>query len=251
MSLHIALALLLAGSVFPISRAPRRAALLQWWSAKLLRILNVQLRVSGRRLAQHARNTVLTANHISWLDIFVINAAHPARFVAKSEIRGWPVVGWLCAMTGTIFIERGKRRDTARIAAVMHDALQAGDTLGLFPEGTTTAGDHLLKFNSSLFEPAIANRVHLAPAALRYLTVEGARCEAVAFIGELSFFQSLRAIIGQRAITAELLFAAHIEAAGLTRRELAAQAEAAVAAQLGVPLPKHRQKFGQPETVSP
>jgi len=243
MSLHIALALFLAGLVFPIIRTQRRAALLKWWSAKLLRILDVRLQIRGRRVAEHARNTVLTANHISWLDIFVINAAHPARFVAKSEIRGWPVVGWLCAMTGTIFIERGKRRDTARIAAVMHDALQAGDTLGLFPEGTTTAGDHLLKFNSSLFEPAIANHVHLAPVALRYLTAQGTRCEAVAFIGEQSFLQSLQAILGQRAITAELLFAPHIEVAGLNRRELAARAEAAVAAQLGVPLPKHRQKF--------
>ncbi len=240
---HIALALFLAGVVFPLAKTEQRAHILQWWSAKLLHILNIRLRISGRRLPEHARNTIVTSNHISWLDIFVINAAHPARFVAKSEIRGWPVVGWLCHAAGTIFIQRGKRSDTARIAAVMHDALQEGDTLGLFPEGTTTLGDHLLKFNSSLFEPAIANKVHLAPVAIRYGDANGGLCEAAAFIGETSFFESMGQIIGQRTMTVQLMFAPHIDAAGLTRRELAAQAEVAVATQLGVALPKTRQRF--------
>ncbi len=241
--IHIAVALFLAGVVFPLSSPARRAFLLQWWSAKLLRILNIHLQVSGVRLPAHVRNTVVTSNHVSWLDIFVINAAHPARFVAKSEIRDWPVIGWLCHAAGTIFIQRGKRRDTARIAAVMHEALQEGDTLGLFPEGTTTLGNHLLKFNSSLFEPAIANQVQLVPAAIRYCDANGALCEAAAFIGELSFVESMHQIVAQRSMSVQLMFAPHIDASGHTRRELAALTEAAVAAQLGVPLPKTRQRF--------
>ena len=242
-SAHIGVAVMLAGCVFPLVAVARRAQLVKWWSAKLLRILNIGLQVAGRRPHEHARNTIIVANHISWLDIFVINAAHPARFVAKSEVRSWPVVGWLCAKAGTIFIERGRRRDTARIAAIMHDALQGGDTLGLFPEGTTTSGDHLLKFNSSLFEPAIANHVHLAPVALRYRTPDGERCDAVAFIGDLSFMASMQLIIGQRSMGAELLFAPRIETDDLNRRELAQRTEIAIAAQLGIALPKARQRF--------
>ncbi len=243
MLVHVWLAFLLVAAIFPRVSSHRRGVLLQWWSARLLRVLNIRLKVSGQALAENAANTLLAANHVSWVDIFVINAAHPSRFVAKSEIRTWPLVGWLCEASGTLFVERGRRRDAARVAAVMHAALQEGDTIGLFPEGTTTAGDRLLKFNSSLFEPAIANHVELAPAAIRYRNSDGERCEAIAFIGDLSFADSLKMIIAQREISVELTFGSHIATAGLTRRELAAQAEAAVATLLNVPPPEVRQRF--------
>ena len=243
MLLHLVVALFMVSAIFPRVSATRRAHILQWWSAKLLRILNIALTVHGTRIDDRARNTIVASNHVSWLDIFVINAAHPARFIAKAEIRDWPVAGWLCEMAGTIFIHRTKRRDTARINQIMHDALSAGDTIGLFPEGTTTAGDRLLKFNSSLFEPAIANQVALAPTALRYRSSNGAHCTAAAFIGELSFTESLGLIISQKSMIAELTFAPRIAAAGLTRRELALLAEEAVATILDVPRPHPRERF--------
>ncbi len=241
--LHIGAGLLVAGAVFPRVSSRRRARITQWWSQKTLRILNVTLSVHGARPVEGARNLVIASNHISWLDIYVINAAQPARFVAKAEIRDWPIVGWLCEKAGTIFIRRTKRSDTARINDEMHDVLATGATIGLFPEGTTTAGDRLLKFHSSLFEPAVANGAIVSPAALRYRLSTGEPTDVAAYIGDLSFAESLSKIIGQRKMIAEITFAPAIEALELNRRELALRAEAAVAAILNVPLPHAHHRF--------
>ncbi len=244
LAIHIGTGLLVAGIIFPRVSNARRAYFVQWWSQKTLRILNVILSIHGARPDAAARNLMIAANHISWLDIYVINAAHPARFVAKAEIRDWPVVGWLCEKAGTIFIRRTHRRDTARINDEMHNVLATGDTIGLFPEGTTTAGDRLLKFHSSLLEPAVANNATLAPAALRYGTSDGEQCVAVAYINDLSFAESLQLIIRQKSIIAELTFAPPISTLGCSRRELALKAESAIAAILNVPIPQAHQRFG-------
>lgn len=240
---HIGIGLLLAGLVFPRVGARRQTGITQWWSQKTLRILNIVLSVHGARPAAGLRNLVIASNHISWLDIYVINAAQPARFVAKAEIRDWPIVGWLCDKAGTIFIHRTKRSDTARINDEMRDVLATGWTIGLFPEGTTTAGDRLLKFHSSLFEPAVVNAALVSPIALRYRTISGESTDVAAYIGELSFAESLTKIIAQKSMIAEITFAPSINAAAMTRRDLALQAEAAVAAILDVPVPHAHQRF--------
>lgn len=240
---HIGAGLAVAGVIFPRVGARGQALLTQWWSQKTLRILNVVLSIHGATPEAGARNLVIASNHISWLDIYVINSAQPARFVAKAEIRGWPIVGWLCERAGTIFVHRAKRGDTARTNDEMHDALATGATIGLFPEGTTTAGDRLLKFHSSLFEPAVANGAIVSPIALRYRSGNGEPTDSVAYIGELSFAESLTQIIAQKSMIAEITFAPSIDAASLTRRDLASRAEAAVAAILNVPLPHAHQRF--------
>ena len=149
---HVSLGLVVTGIIFPRVSARSRAKFTSWWAKKLLRILNILLSVHGARPATDARNLIVAANHISWLDIFVINAAQPCRFIAKAEIRDWPIAGWLCDKAGTIFIRRARRSDTARINETMHNVLAEGATIGFFPEGTTTSGDKLLKFHTSLFE---------------------------------------------------------------------------------------------------
>lgn len=241
---HIAWALLMAAVIFPRVTMATRARITRRWSAKLLRLLNIVLSIHGARPAEDARNLIIASNHVSWLDIFVINAAQPSLFVAKSEIRDWPLAGWLCEKAGTIFVRRAKRSDTGRINVEMRDALATGATVGLFPEGTTTAGDRLLKFHSSLFEPAVANAANVAPVAIRYLTSEGERNEAAAYYGDIGFSDSIRQIIGQKSMIAELTFAPPISAAGITRRALAQKSEGAIAAILDVPLPDQHQRFG-------
>ena len=240
---HIGIGLAMVGMLFPRVTPARRGYFTGRWSAKLLRILNIILAVHGTPPATNARNLFVTANHVSWVDIFVINAAHPARFIAKSEIRDWPLIGWLCDRAGTIFIRRTRRSDTAKINDVMHSILAEGATIGLFPEGTTTNGDRLLKFHTSLFEPAVHNAATLAPAALRYRGSDGNPNKAVAFIGELSFGESVALIIRQKSMIAEITFGAPIESRGMTRRELALQAEDSIAAILGVPKPHMHQRF--------
>ena len=242
--IHVTWALLMAATIFPRVTIARRARITQRWSAKLLRLLNIVLSVHGARPEEDAQNLIIVSNHVSWLDIFVINAAQPSLFVAKSEIRDWPLAGWLCEKSGTIFVRRAKRSDTGRINDEMRHALANGATIGLFPEGTTTAGDRLLKFHSSLFEPAVVNRANVGPVAIRYLTSVGERNEAAAYFGDIGFSDSIRQIIGQKSMIAEITFAPEVSAVGVTRRELAQKSEGAIAAILDVPLPDQHQRFG-------
>jgi 1-acyl-sn-glycerol-3-phosphate acyltransferase len=245
---HICVGLALAGALFPRISERRRARITRWWSRKTLRILNIVLSVCGERPPEAACNLMIASNHVSWLDIYVINAAHPSRFVAKAEIREWPIVGWLCEKAGTIFIRRSKRSDTMRINDEIHNVLATGATIGFFPEGTTTAGDRLHKFHTSLFEPAVVNRAALIPAAIRYLTSEGERASAAAYIDDLSFAESLSRIISQKSMIAEITFAPRIDAGALPRRELALKTESAIAAILNVPIPTTHRRFAE---VSP
>ena len=240
----MATALAIVGVIFPRVGPARRAFFVRWWSAKLLRILRIVVDIHGARPEWLEPNLVIAANHISWADIFIVNAVRPTRFVAKSEIRDWPIVGWLCEKAGTIFIARAKRSDTAKINTVIHDVLGAGDCVGLFPEGTTSPGDIIRKFHSSLFEPAVVNQAKVAPVALAYRYPDGERSYDAAYILDLTFSQSLDKIIRQPMLIAEITFAPPINATGMTRRELTARAESAIAAILDVPVSQERLALG-------
>lgn len=243
-AIHVATALAIVGIIFPRAGHSVRAFFVRWWSAKLLRILRVVVDIRGARPEWLEPNLVIAANHISWADIFIINAVRPTRFVAKSEIRDWPLVGWLCEKSGTIFIARAKRSDTAKINTVIHDVLGVGDCVGLFPEGTTSPGDFIRRFHSSLFEPAVVNQAKVAPVALSYRHPDGARSYDAAYIADLTFSQSLGQIIRQPMLIVEITFAPPIDSTGLTRRELAARSESAIAAILDVPVSQERWALG-------
>jgi 1-acyl-sn-glycerol-3-phosphate acyltransferase len=215
-------------------RRERRRAFIGWWSRKLLSILNVTASAAGVP-PQPGEAALIAANHISWLDIFLVSSLRPTRFIAKSEIRDWPVAGFIAQRSGTIFIRREQRRDTARINERVQAALDEGDCVGLFPEGQTTEGDRLLKFHSSLFEPAVANRTRVYPAAIQYENPDGTPCRATAYVGDLSFAQSMGLIIRTRAIVARVAFAPPIDPGAGTRRDVAARAQAGVASLLGFP----------------
>lgn len=237
MAAHAAAAALILRFVFPRVAARARRRLVQWWSGKLLRILNVSTRVEGRAPRTRDAAAMMVANHVSWVDVFLVSSVRPTRFIAKSEIRDWPVAGWIAERAGTIFIRRARRHDTARINQQVHEALAKGDCVGLFPEGTTTEGDRLLKFHTSLFEPALANAARLHPLAIRYEHPDGTPCRAMAYAGELSFMQSLALIIRQRSVVARIAFAEAIEPGGLDRRAAAHIARERVANLLGLDRP--------------
>jgi len=242
--LHVGWCLVMTTLIYPRVGQRARARLTQQWSQTLLRILNIGLSVHGARPAIDTPKLFVVANHVSWLDIFVINAAQPSRFVAKSEIRDWPIVGALAMHAGSIFVQRAKRSDTARINREIHDVWECGDTIAVFPEGTTTAGDRILKFHTSLFEPAVVNAVTLAPAAIRYRSENGEANDAVLFVGDTTFGESLGTIIGQRRMIAEITFAPPVDTTSMTRRDAALAAENAIAAILDVPKPHAHQRFG-------
>jgi len=234
---HAISAVLILRFAFPRADAARRRHHVQRWAAKLVRIMGLHVQVHGAPPAVGETGAMIAANHVSWLDIFVIQGVYPARFIAKSEIRDWPLAGWIAERAGTIFIRREKRRDTHRINERVHEALGAGDCVGLFPEGTTSEGDRLLRFHSSLFEPAVANEAHVHPCAIRYERPDGTLCRAMAFVGEVSFMQSFGLAIRQRGVVAKVAFAPPIDTRGLDRREVTRRAEEAVASLLGLPPP--------------
>jgi 1-acyl-sn-glycerol-3-phosphate acyltransferase len=202
----------------------------QWWSAKLVRLCGVALRVEGEAPTQAERAAMIAANHVSWLDIFALSAAWPTRFVAKSEIRDWPGAGWIAERAGTLFIRRERKRDVARIHEQIHEVLAQGDCVGLFPEGTTSEGDTLLKFHASLFEPAIANGARVHPVAIRYQHADGRLATEMAYVGELSFMESMSRVLSQRGVVACVAFGEPVhcdrvadrrDAANLTRTRIA------------------------------
>lgn len=244
MTLHLLQGLLVTGLIYPRIAPGARARITQLWSIKMLCILNISLIASGAKPEVDSKKLFLVANHVSWLDIFVINATHPSRFVAKSEIRDWPIAGWLCEAAGTIFVRRTKRSDTTRINAIIHDVLDSGDTVAIFPEGTTTLGDRLLKFHTSLFEPAVVNQAIVTPAAIRYCDIHGTPSAATVFVGNITFSQSISAIIAEHNLQASITFAPGIPTAGINRREAAEAAENAIADILNVPKSQSHQRFG-------
>lgn len=236
--LHVLQGAATVGLVFPFIPRARRIRLIRRWAAGILDIFNVEISVRGEAPQPGAAKAVFVANHISWLDPALIMARFPAHFVAKSEIRSWPVLGWLAEKAGTLFIERGRRHDTTRIIRSLSEALMDGDSIGLFPEGTTTDGTRLQPFHSSLLQAALLAQAVMYPVAIRYRCSDGSVDTALAYTGNISFVDSLKRILAQPVIRAELAFAAPVPAAGKTRRELAHEAERVIADALNLPPPR-------------
>jgi len=233
--LHLVRGLATAAFVFPFLDGRKRMLRVQRWSRRLLPILGVRLVVRGRAPRKGA--ALVVANHVSWIDIFLLDAVRPARFVGKSEIRAWPLVGWLAASAGTLFIERGKRRDAGRVSATVAALLQSGERFAVFPEGTTTAGDRVLHFHASLIQPAVLAGVPVHPVAIRFLRPDGSLCREAAYDGDRTIGDILRETSAFPQIRAEVIFAPPILPAGRDRRAIAREAQAVIAGLLGLPAP--------------
>jgi len=182
---------------------------------------------------------VVVANHVSWLDIFVVHSLYPSHFVAKAEIRSWPLAGWLAEKAGTVFIARGNRRDLRHIFKGLVTSLEKGERVAFFPEGTTAAQGQLLPFHANLFEAAIDAKVPVQPFALTYHDASGASHPSVDFIGETSFAESIMLILNGPPVKAQLAILAPMSTEGAHRRELAEASHQAVAAALGVTATAH------------
>ena len=137
------------------------------WSRRMLAIMGIALDVQGQ--APRHGPVLQVANHISWLDILVMNAAHPSRFVSKADAQHWPLLGSLISGAGTLYIERENRRDALRVVHRMAERLREGDVVSVFPEGTTGDGAQLLPFHANLLQSAISACAPVQPVALRYL----------------------------------------------------------------------------------
>lgn len=231
--LHLAIGLWTCAVVFPLTDAAGRAWRIRHWSAGLLGICGIRTDIQHSASAPIAQRALIVANHVSWLDIFVINSMQPCRFVAKSDIRDWPILGWLSAKAGTVFISRGRMRDVRKIYQNLVTSIHAGDHVAFFPEGTTAAQGALLPFHANLFEAAVDAQVPIQPYALRYIGTDGKLHGAVDFIGDMSFATSMLLILRSKGITAELIPLPTIATEGKHRRELASVTHQAISLALG------------------
>jgi 1-acyl-sn-glycerol-3-phosphate acyltransferase len=198
MVLHLLHGMAVMALRFPGAEAAARQQHIHWWSAKLVRMAGLELRVQG---AARPGAALLVANHISWLDIAAIHAVAPqARFVSKADVLAWPLLGWLIRNAGTLFIERERKRDALRVLHQVAEALQGGDTVAVFPEGTTGDGASLLPFHANLLQSAIATGTPVQCVALRYSDPAHRFSPAVQFLGETTLLQSVWRILSAQGL---------------------------------------------------
>jgi 1-acyl-sn-glycerol-3-phosphate acyltransferase len=247
LTLHLLHALFIAAFTYPGKTTAQQAAVRRRWSRQLLGILHISLEARGAPAALPER-CLIVSNHISWLDIFVINAVLPATFVSKAEVARWPLVGWLCTRAGTLYIERGSKSGARRANDGIAQTLQDGVPVAICPEGTTSYGNELLPFHPALFQPAVEAVAQVLPVMLRYSSAAHAVCRSAAYVGDDSLLGSIWAIVSTRHISASVAVLPAIASKGLSRRELAVATEAAIAAALGVPVPARAAgKRGHPQ----
>ena len=193
--------LMVVALLFPWIPDRRRQQLKQRWSRSLLAALGIGLEVRG---TAPPAGSMIVANHVSWVDIFALNALTPAAFVSKAEVRQWPLIGWLSRHNDTVFLRRGSRGHARIVNAEIIRLMQSGKPVALFPEGTTTDGSHLLHFHGALLQPAIDAGAPIAGVAIRYCNRDGSLSTAPAYIGDMSLIQCIANIVGSRGLRVRL-----------------------------------------------
>jgi 1-acyl-sn-glycerol-3-phosphate acyltransferase len=225
--LHILWGLWLAARRFPRCSEAERAAGVEAWAQRMLHLWGVELLVRGAPPAHGP--VLLVANHVSWLDIVVLHAARHCRFVSKSDVKHWPLIGPLATASGTLFIERNSRRDAMRVVHHMADALRQGEVLAVFPEGTTSDGGQLLPFHANLMQAAISAQAPALPVALRFVDrATGQPSFAPCYIGDDTLVGSIWRTLTTPGITAVVSYGLPQLAQGRDRRAWAQDLRAEV-----------------------
>lgn len=208
---------------------PWRNRLPRFWHKAALWAIGIKVHVHGEAMRQ--RPLMIAANHSSWLDILVIASVVDATFVAKSEVRDWPVFGLLARLQRSIFIKRDERRQTRGQADEMATRLNAGEAVILFPEGTTTDGNRLREIKSSLFAAATSAAhaapggiVHVQPVAVSYTRIHGMAMghyhrPVATWPGDVELLPHLVGVLKTGAIDVEVRFGDTVDVTPATSRK--------------------------------
>ena len=214
---HIAKGLWIVALRFPALAPDQQHARVQVWSAQLLAHAGISLRIQGQPPV--GGPVMLVANHISWLDIPVMHAARHCRFVSKSDVQAWPLVGTLATAAGTLYIERSSRRDALRMVQTMQQALERHEVLAVFPEGTTGDGREMLPFHANLLQAAVGAQAPVQPVGLRFVDkATGATSFAPSYIGDETLVGSIWRTLCAPAIEAVVHYGVPEQAGGRDRR---------------------------------
>jgi 1-acyl-sn-glycerol-3-phosphate acyltransferase len=208
----------------------QRHARVRWWAAKLLRLMGVTLQVEG---SLEAGGAMLVANHVSWLDINVLHAVAPhARFVSKSDVKSWPLLSQLADAADTLYLERERKRDALRVVHLVANALAGGETVAVFPEGTTSDGHRLLPFHANLLQAAVATATPVQPVALRFADASQTISDAVEFVGKTTLVESLWRVASCEGLIAHVTLLPPRASAHVDRRALARALRSDIATHL-------------------
>ncbi len=201
--IHLPIVMLLIG----LGRGgPVSHAAVRWFAGSLLWIFGMRLRREGDPLRG---GTLFVANHVSWIDIMLLDSQHMMGFIAKSEIRSWPLIGWVVAQAETIFLQRGNGDSLGLVMAEMTQRLREGRAVAVFPEGGTRDGHALGPFHARIFTAAVEAQAPVQPVALCY----GERSQAqhvIAFAPRESFVANLFRLLGEPARPVRVCFLAPI-----------------------------------------
>src|SRR5262245_32982783 len=225
---HLIKGLFMVTVLFRYLKPHERDRITTEWSLKCLRILHMHVRTRGDRPPHGPTGILFVANHISWIDVLALNAIRPMCFVAKAEVRNWPLIGLLASRVGTLFFMRQHPHQLLRVNQLMQSALQRGQCVALFPEGTTSLGDTVLRFHSGLFESAVGSQTLVWPIALRYHHADGSVAHQAAFVGDQTLIGSIRRVLSQSALHLDIHFLPTFAGSQRDRYELAHRARAAI-----------------------
>ena len=194
----IVLGLLLTGLIFPMLSQAAHERSIQLWSKLLLLVLGVRVKIEGAPIQTSA--VMLVANHVSWIDIFILNSRRATYFVAKQEIRDWPIVGRLVVQTGTIFVDRSSRSAMRGVNKELNERFDKGMCTGLFPEGTTSDGLSVKSFFGGLLEAPLKSQVPIQPVAILFYH-KGQRSSFASFIGEETLVHNIWVLLSNFGIS--------------------------------------------------
>lgn len=216
-------------------RLPPREYFVPWWSRVFLRIFGVRVATIGEPVEGPA---LFAANHLSWVDIVVLHSQRQMAFVAKREIRYWPLVGWLASRAGTIYHRRGSPDSLARVSRAMTRQLRNNCSVALFPEGRVGDGERVLPFHARLFQCALETGSPVQPVALRFIEADGSVNTSTPFRRGEPFLTNLFRLMGRSRTIAELTFCPVVSGDGMTRRAVAAASRELIVESLGSPVEK-------------
>lgn len=180
----------------------KRIEVLHRWSLRTLPRMGITVVVSGVPPGKG----LVASNHLSYLDILVYSAVAPCAFVSKREVRGWPAVGWIATMAGTIYVDRSRRSGAHTIQPEIQAALARGLRLVLFPEGTSSNGSALLRFHSSLFQPAVDLQAPVSAASIAYTVLDGISANDACWWGDMALFPHLIKLLSRHSVSASVKF---------------------------------------------
>ncbi len=218
---------------FPKLSREKKLIEIQNWATRVLHMLGIQVNCDTTSFEATEHPQLLVANHVSWLDVLVIQSIQPSVFVAKSEVRQWPVIGLIAQSCGVVFVDRSSLHSARKMVDEVASALHHGYCVAGFPEGTSSDGRQVSLFHANLFEAAIHHQVDVRPLAIRYKnTFTGELSIDAAFIDDIGFLESLHKVISLRRICVDVHLGKPLSPKGHTRRTLAHLSHRTVSTQL-------------------